>query len=147
MHCEILRLQTTARDTIGAFYVDGIFTCWTVEDPPNYPKIAKHTRVPTGTYEVRLRTEGGKSKRYRERFPDMHKGMLHLQAVPDFTYVYIHIGNEEDDTEGCPLVGNTVDAQRGRVGDSTGAYKRIYPPLSKAIESGEGVRITIRDIG
>jgi len=146
MHCELLRLRTTGSETIGAFYVDGVWTCWTLEDPPNSPKIPKRTRIPSGTYEIRLRDEGGMTKRYAERFPGMHKGMLHLQAVPDFTYVYVHIGNDEDDTDGCPLVGLTVDMGRGRLGDSTGAYKKIYPPLAAAVDNGD-CRITIRDIG
>ena len=78
----------------------------------------------------------------------MHKGMLELQDVPDFKYVLIHIGNDELDTAGCILVGDSSYqnvTKKGNVRGSTNAYRRIYPPIAAALERGEDVLIDIVD--
>ena len=51
-----------------------------------------------------------------------------LQDVPNFQYVYIHIGNDDDDTAGCLLVGmgNSAD-DVGFINGSKQAYMKIYP--------------------
>jgi hypothetical protein len=74
----------------------------------------------------------------------MHKGMLWVRDVPGFEYILIHTGNTDEHTAGCLLVGNTSEV-RGFIGDSTGAYKRIYPSIAKALEAGEEVTITYED--
>ena len=47
-----------------------------------------------------------------------------------------HIGNDDDDTAGCLLVGKT--SQDNFIGSSTVAYKEIYPDIAGAIIRGEG---------
>jgi hypothetical protein len=76
----------------------------------------------------------------------MHKGMLWLRDVPGFEWVYIHIGNTDDDTEGCILVGETIDYESGFMGRSVKAYRYIYPLIATAIEIGEAVTLEIEDI-
>ena len=103
------------------------------------------TRIPAGTYEVTLRTVGGFHGKYSKRFSDIHKGMLWVRDVPGFEYILIHCGNDDDDTSGCLLVGNTQTenaSSDGFVGSSTNAYKKIYVPISEALERGEKVEIT-----
>ncbi len=130
--------------------IDCQFYCYTLEDEHRTVKEYGETRIPEGEYEIKLRKEGGFHQRYRERFGDRHKGMLELQDVPNFKYVLIHIGNDEDDTAGCILVGNTVnnnliEAKRGFLGDSTSAYMEIYPIISDRLLKGEKVIIKITD--
>ena len=72
--------------------------------------------------------------------------MLEIKDVPNFEYILIHIGNDDDDTAGCLLVGNTADTKKGFIGDSTGAYKEIYSVIMGAIECNEPVTISIMDI-
>jgi hypothetical protein len=70
----------------------------------------------------------------------MHKGMLEVLDVPNFEHILIHCGNDEDDTSGCLLLGNTQTeniASTGFVGGSTAAYKRVYPPIAAALECEE----------
>jgi hypothetical protein len=47
------------------------------------------------------------------------------------------------------LLGDTQEnnniKKNGFVGKSTAAYKRVYPPIAKALESGEEVTIVYRD--
>jgi len=127
--------------TIGLLRI-GKSVVATLEDPVRDTKIYGETAIPAGCYTLELRNEGGKTKRYEKRFPDMHKGMIWLRDVPNFTYVYIHIGNYAKDTDGCILVGEK--ANKSSISNSTKAYKRLYPKIVKMIES-EGCQIEIID--
>jgi len=102
------------------------------------------TRIPEGTYKIGLRTEGGHHARYSNKFPNMHLGMLHVLDVPNFEYILIHIGNTDDDTAGCLLVGEEV--RKGAILKSTVAYQKMYIKVARAIERGEPVTITYKDI-
>jgi len=150
MHLEVLRYNTTRDSTLGVLYINGRFEAYTCEDTYRFEKVDGETRIPPGTYEVRLRNEGGMTAQYGKRFPAIHRGMLWLQGVPGFTYVYIHIGNDAGDSHGCVLVGdapNSATESAGFVSGSGKTYRRIYPPIADDIESGAGVQITIRDMG
>ena len=92
--------------TGGAWYREGHDLrerlCFTLEDQRRLgEKVAGETSIPLGTYEIKLRTEGGMHEKYLRQFMELpHQGMLHLQNVPDFEWVYLHIGNTDDDTLG-----------------------------------------------
>ena len=149
MELDVIRYSHGRYSTLGLYMVNGKFSCYTLEDAFHVVKIPGETRIPNGRRKVELRTEGSHHERYKRRFPDMHKGMLHVIDVPNYTYILIHIGNYTDDTEGCLLVGEqsmTNIQAPGRIADSTKAYKRIYPPVAKAILSGEEVWINYRDL-
>ena len=79
----------------------------------------------------------------------MHKGMLWVRDVPGFEYILIHTGNTDEHTAGCLIVGNTQSTNFGDsdgfIGSSNTAYKRIYPAIASALESGEYVEITYVD--
>jgi len=124
------------------------FQCFTMEDQPNEPKIPGETRIPAGRYQIKLRTEGGMYKRYGDRFP-WHSGMLWLQEVPDFKWVYIHVGNDDDDTDGCILTGDGAISnvpERGTVTRSVNAYKRLYLKIMAHLGNLDNeVWITVED--
>lgn len=122
------------------------FLCYVLEDQFNEPKIPGETRIPPGRYQIKLRDEGGMTKRYGERF-NFHQGMLWLQDVPDFEWVYIHVGNTDDHSEGCLLVGDgqvSNVVERGQVTNSVTAYTRLYAKIVKALQTEE-VWIEIED--
>ena len=121
--------------------------CYTLEDERREVKVLGETCIPTGTYEIKLRTEGGMHSRYTTRFPDIHKGMLHFQNVPDFTWIYLHVGNTDKDTEGCPLLGTSsgVDRDNFFVQYSVKAYEKVYPVISEPISMGERVAIHVTE--
>ena len=150
MKIDIYRYQHGLDSTLGLLFVNGIFRCYTCEDEYREQKLAGETRIPEGTYSLVLRDEGNMIKRYQERFShERHPGMLWLLDVPDFKYVYIHVGNTEKDTDGCILVGNQPSSFKESVGgvyDSASAYISLYRTILAAIDAAEPVTVTVRSL-
>ena len=147
MKLEVLRFSSQKDSTNGILFdvTDGRkFLCYTLEDEHRDVKEYGETRVPAGTYNITLRTVGGFHGRYLKKYGEMHKGMLWVRDVPNFEYILIHIGNTDEHTAGCLLVGNSAD-MKGFIGKSTAAYKNIYPEVAQALLDGEEVWITYRD--
>lgn len=142
-HIILQRSVSNDECTFGTLSVFGE-TVWTLEDPRRRHKVHGETRIPAGRYELRLRNEGGMTQRYAARFPDIHKGMIWLQDVPYFEWVYIHIGNTARDTEGCILVGMDSEAEDNMILGSAAAYRKIYPLIVEAIQN-DGCSLVIRD--
>lgn len=129
--------------TLGKLDVDGI-SVFTLEDDYDEKKEFGHTRIPQGTYEIKLKKHGGFHKRYSERFKDIHKGMLHLQNVPNYDDILIHCGNTHEDTKGCILTGLKPYGNNA-IAYSVKAYVKIYPYIASKLEEGEKVFIKIID--
>lgn len=144
MNITLRRVFDTVNHTVGILQI-GVHAFTTIEDAFHTPKIAGQTRIPWGTYEIGLRTASPKASRYAEWFGDKHQGMLWLKNIPNFEFVYLHVGNDADDTEGCILMGRTVDLKKGFVGESVDAYKEFYPLVMAALDRNERVTITITD--
>ena len=153
MKLQVVRFSSQADSTSGLLFeineLGKHFLCYTLEDERRALKVQGETRVPAGTYKIELRTEGGFNERYSRKYTGIHIGMLHIVNVPGFEYILIHTGNTDEHTAGCLLVGdsqeNNVIIRDGFVGKSNNAYKRIYPRIAKAIESGEDVTIEYVD--
>ena len=144
MELRVDRYAHNPQETIGRFYIDDIYQCYTLEDQHREVKVKGDTRIPSGRYEVVLRREGGHHMKYAKKFPDIHKGMLHIIDVPNFQWILIHVGNTGLDTMGCLLVGLTKTART--IGQSVAAYKKIYPPIASALTAGKKVFITYNDL-
>jgi len=144
MYIQVMRLKDDGKSSIGTLMINGVFECFTLEDTHNEPKIYGKTRIPAGKYNIELRNAGRMTLKYSDRFY-FHKGMLWLRNVENFEYVYIHTGNDEDDTDGCLLLGygcySTDNSQS--VLKSVAAYIDIYPKIADAILRGEEVTIEI----
>jgi len=147
---EILlnRKENLQEETIGNFRVCDI-EVYSLEDQHQTKKVYSETRIPEGRYEIKFRKVGGHHARYLKKFPKIHKGMLELQNVPNFKYILIHIGNTDDDTAGCILVGlgksySVKDnIKRAKLTSSTKAYLKIYPIIANELEKDERVFITV----
>lgn len=123
------------------------FRCYTLEDEHRDIKVNGKTRIPAGKYEIKLRTAGGMHERYTKRF-DFHQGMLWLQDVPGFEWIYIHPGNNHEHTEGCILTGDGTHGNilsDGSVVNSTPAYERLYKEITKQMALGKRIFIEIVD--
>jgi hypothetical protein len=144
MIIKVQRLFNNDIYTGGAIYIDGVMKGYTLEDPFRLDKIKGITRIPAGVFQMALRTEGTMNIRYKEKFK-FHKGMLYIKNIPNFEYVYIHIGNTAKDTSGCILVGLVAEFCCNSIQKSELCYKSIYPMIAKAILNKENVSIHVVD--
>nr|AKH46264.1 hypothetical protein [uncultured marine virus] len=113
-------------------------------------KIKGETRISAGVYEIGLRKNTPMANEYDSKYADInHDGMIEILNVPNFTNIYLHIGNDEKDTDGCPLLNDNAYHDPlnggGSGGKSTLAYKRIYPLIKSALDAGERVYIEVKD--
>ena len=156
MELLLYRYSTSLESTLGVLFAlnhkraGREFLCYTIEDTFREHKIKHHTRIPSGKYEIKYRTEGGFYNKYKARFADIdnNRGMLELQDVPNFKYILIHCGNQAADSSGCLLVANSVNNnqnEKGFAGNSKGAYKKIYTSVATQLDKGHKVYITIED--
>lgn len=144
MTIRLQRLQSYADYTIGALYIDNEIQCFTLEDEKRSVKVWGETRIPAGVYNMRLQSSGRLHDKYSTMFP-FHQGMLHIQNVPNFEGIMIHVGNTDDDTAGCILLGDTHNIGMNFIGSSSKAYKRIYPKIAAVLAQKQSARILIVD--
>ncbi len=145
MKLQVVRTQFGTDATNGLLFVNGLFECYTLEDQYQAVKVMHETCIPEGTYDIKFRTVGGFHEKYKKRYGADHYGMLHLQDVPNFTYILIHAGNTDEHTSGCLIVGETQQdldlSDDGFIGHSGVAYKKLYKKVSKELLLGKDVTI------
>jgi len=144
MKLKVVRYSDDGDSTAGLLFINGKFECYTLEDEHREVKVMGETCIPEGTYKLGLRTVGGFNKRYTSKFPDIHKGMLQVMDVPGFEYILIHLGNTDEHTAGCLLVGSSANNNQyedGFISASKTAYKRFYSRVAAALEAGTLVEI------
>lgn len=145
MKLTVVRTQFGTDATNGLLFIDGIFECYTLEDQYQAVKVMHETCIPEGTYDIQFRKTGGFHAKYSERYKNAHYGMLHIQDVPNFTYILIHTGNTDEHTSGCLIVGETQQdlevSKDGFIGSSTVAYKKMYAKVASQLLQGKKVTI------
>ena len=145
MKLQVVRTQFGKDATNGLLFIDGVFECYTLEDQYQAVKVMHETCIPEGTYDIKFRKTGGFHARYTERYKNAHYGMLHVQDVPNFTYILIHTGNTDEHTSGCLIVGETQQdlevSKDGFIGSSTLAYKKMYAKVAGQLLQGKKVTI------
>lgn len=139
MKITVERLSSNGKATTSTVFIDDEFECYGLEDEHRDVKVAGETRIPEGEYAVKVKNTGGFHSRYTDKFGAFHKGMLHVQDVPNFTDILIHIGNKEADTAGCLLVGQGVMSSESdhSVLASKNAYKALYAKVIQAAIDGD----------
>ena len=145
MKLQVIRTQFGKDATNGMLFIDGLFECYTLEDQYQAVKVMHETCIPEGTYDIKFRKEGGFHSKYSARYKNSHYGMLHLQDVPNFTYILIHSGNTDEHTSGCLIVGETQQdldlGKDGFIGHSGTAYKKMYAKVAGQLLQGKDVTI------
>ena len=148
MEIHVKRIRQGKNSTLSELYVDDEFICYVLEDSVRDEKISGSTAIPAGRYKLAFRRYGGMNGRYKRLFPDFHKGMIQLMDVPNFSYIYIHMGNNFSDTSGCLLVGKTMkydkDWNEYEIRKSRKAYIPLYKLLAAMMEKNE-VYVVISD--
>jgi hypothetical protein len=113
MKLEVLRFSSQTDCTHGILFevtdIGKRFLCYTLEDEHRALKVKGETRIPAGTYNIKLRKEGGFNQRYTKKYSNIHRGMLHVVDVPGFEYILIHTGNTDEHTAGCLIVGDSQE--------------------------------------
>jgi len=141
----VVRTQFGTDATNGLLFINGIFECYTLEDQYQAVKVMHETCIPEGTYDIKFRKTGGFHAKYTERYKNAHYGMLHIQDVPNFTYILIHTGNTDEHTSGCLIVGETQQdleiSKDGFIGSSAVAYKKMYAKVAGQLLQGKDVSI------
>jgi len=154
MKYEVLRISSGKDSTSGMLFEISqnkrTFLAYTLEDEQRDVKVWGETRIPAGTYKLKLREEGGFHNKYLNKYgKPFHKGMIHVQDVPGFEYILWHTGNTDEHTAGCLILGNTQTNNRiakdGFIGSSVDAYKFVYPRVAAAIEAGLSVEVEYID--
>ncbi|MBO7684836.1 MAG: hypothetical protein J6Y20_04715 [Lachnospiraceae bacterium] len=122
--------------THGRLFIDECgFFCWTLEDEDrgltqDMPlekikaiKVYGKTAIPKGRYRIELRV----SPKFKDRpWAKPFGGLIpYILDVPGYDGVAIHVGTTVDNTLGCPLVGMVQGNKRGRLYDSTKAFKDL----------------------
>ncbi len=147
---DILSYSDNGESTLDLLFWNGHWFCYALEDEAREVKVPGDTRIPRGSYQLKIRRENTPlTEKYRERFPDWFVFHIEIVGVPDFDYVYIHIGNDDDDTEACVLLGD--DANNNNIGvgyikNSADAYERFYKKVYPLLDQGDAVIIELRDI-
>ena len=105
---------------------------YTLEDEFREVKVKQETRVPAGRYEIVInRADTPLTLKYRARY-NWFKFHLMLKDVPNFVGIYFHVGKNDDWTDGCITMGNTVNnntIRQGEIGDSVECFRKFYDPL------------------
>ena len=139
MKITVNRFLTNGDATVSKISIDGVnLGFFGLEDEHRASKISGETRIPAGEYALKLRRVGGFHSRYSTRFPRLHKGMIEICNVPNFSDVLIHIGNTEADTAGCLLIGQRYYEASGELIliNSTAAYQDFYERVVNAVADG-----------
>ena len=121
MKLRLERFEFGDTFTIGKFYIDGVFHCFSLEDKVRQgEKVNGQTAIPNGTYSVIIDV----SIRFGKQLP-------HILDVPNFTGVRIHPGNTSKDTEGCILLGQNWTGG-DFISNSKVAFESFFAKLKEA---------------
>ena len=137
MKITVNRVASNTDETLSIVSIDGKPFCFGLEDEYRENKVVGETRIPSGEYKITLRTVGGFHARYLEKFSSFHRGMLWIRDVPGFEYILIHVGNTDEDTAGCLLIGDgaTIDGSI-KIIQSSIAYKKLYQKVIGSAMAG-----------
>lgn len=155
MEIRVRRIALKEKYTIGKLYINDTYFCDVLEDKVRdlnkngmfdngEVKIANHTAIPYGTYEITMDVRSTKFSDF-EKYPwaKEYDGYLpRLTNVPLFVGVLLHVGNSDVDSSGCLLVGENKFV--GKVINSTITFRRLMNEyLVPAKNRGEKIYITI----
>ena len=139
MELTVHRTKNAEKACTGMLDVDGVYECVTLEDvvrdlgPTGSGKIQDKTAIPAGRYKV--------TTDFSAKF---QKVMLHVLEVPYFTGIRIHSGNDDENTEGCLLVGQKHDNDDYIHGGSV-ELPILQKKIQDALTAGQEVWITFHN--
>lgn len=141
------RVDHTEETTLGIMKIGHKPIGFVIEDEPRAVKVKGETRIPAGSYKFGIRkVDSPLTLRYRERF-DWFKYHIELLDVPGFDYVYVHVGNDEGDTDACQVIGYNAHVRNFDYvnSQSVDMYKDFYDLVYPLLEKGNEVIYKIID--
>lgn len=119
MNLAVRRQWFTTRSTCGQLAIDGQPECFSLE-PVTVPldDDRKPRAIPCGTYPLTIRW----SWKFKKAVP-------HVEKVPGFSSIEIHVGNAPGDTDGCMCVGQTLGPAPDFIGSSIVAWTALMTKL------------------
>ncbi len=126
---RVFRYSDNGDSTLSFMVLGKELFCYGIEDEFRKVKIAGETRIPEETYRLGIHEETTSlTLNYQEKYDwfDKHIEILNIKG---FDNVYIHIGNYDEDTAGCYLIGdkpNINTIEKGMIQSSTDTFKRFY---------------------
>ena len=146
---QLARYSDNHESTLGLLLMDWRFFSHALEDEFRETKVPGETRIPNGLYDLELRKFlSPKTEAYRDRF-DWFVWHIQIMGVPTHEYCYLHYGNDDDDTDGCPLMAdqaNNNTIETGFIGSSIPAYKRFYLQIYPLLADGYNIKLRVFDI-
>ncbi len=126
MRAKIIRLSQTKQGAFGVIIIDGDLFCYTLQPDDT----DTHFHIPAGDYICNRYT----SPKHGDTF------VISRPETPGFvdghSYLELHAGNVEDDTEGCILLGATVGKLKGnRAVLNSGATFKAFMDYAKDVAS------------
>jgi len=154
----LLRMYDNKKSTVGFLFFRNenmeLKYAFTIEDGFRQVKEYGETRIPDGEYEVKLRKHGRVYEKYLNhsnpviRDFTLRYGVFEIMDVPGFSGVLLHIGNTDEDTRGCVLIGNMTNnnsLERGGVFKSVAAYAGFIKSVEHAVKRKTPIRLAIVD--
>lgn len=150
MELILNRIFKGADYTIGNLYIDNEYFCDTLEDTDrnlssdmteaeiSNIKIKSKTAIPTGSYKITLDVISPKFSK-SNTYKSINGKLPRLLNVKGFEGILIHIGNTNEDTDGCILVGQNT--QTGKVLNSKITFFNLYDKLQT---DKDNITITIQ---
>ncbi len=147
------RIHKNQTYSIAYLYnAEDTFNSFVIEDPPRKIKIPKITGIPAGRFKLIIRKEDlPLTLRHREAYAKAgwtdFKYHIEVSGIPGFQFVYVHAGNDSEDTEGCVTPGYAFDLSKPKDNQSLSIaathdfYKIVYPLL----EAGKEVWLNVID--
>ncbi|WP_411971311.1 DUF5675 family protein [Sphingobacterium sp. Lzh-3] len=135
---KVLRTKQGKHSTLSEIYLNNQFVCYGLENIPRPVKIRGETAIPAGLYPLGFNRDGAMNGRYYDDYPKMHRGMLEIRDIPNFSCVYFHKGNSYRQTAGCILVGSQYVLEDGdyHLLASGIAYKKLYLLVTELMAQG-----------
>jgi hypothetical protein len=141
------RTHTAGPRTFGTLFADGVFLCYTLED-----EVRELVDVPVAAWKIKgataIPSTSHAGRPYRvtlEQSPRFGPDTITVHDVPGFQFIRMHAGNDEGDTEGCPLLGTAISDAGIRGGTSRPAVKLAQEAVRQGIREG-GVWLDLANI-
>lgn len=141
------RVSNTNDSSLGILHHNNKPIGFIIEDEPRLVKKVGETRIPSGKYKLSIqKAETPMTLKYREKYPWFHNH-IQLDNVPNFTGIYVHIGNRQTDTMGCQIIGLDATTVNGEfeIRQSTVLFKEWYQAVYSALLLGHYIYWDVTD--